>query len=127
MRPTLQLRKQAISDWLNSDPEYTRQLLLRLNALQTQWEQQVEQTLEDNGVGFNSADAPVLTQIAQAATDRPLTAEELAVCRHRLPKYWRLGETLLVEGWPALSPQQQPFKMPIGAALEGTDKLPDAA
>lgn len=62
--------------------------VLAIYAYQTAVEQAAEGTTEDNGVGFNGADAPILSSFAkQLQQGRTLSAKQLAIARRKIVKY----------------------------------------
>jgi hypothetical protein len=65
--------------------------LWKLYQRQTSTEQAIDGTVERNGRGFTSHDAPFLSDIAKRLPryDYRLTARQLAHVRPKLRKYWR--------------------------------------
>lgn len=62
--------------------------VLAIYAYQTAVEQSAEATCQDNGVGFNGADAPILSSFAkQLQKGRTLSAKQIAIARKRMTKY----------------------------------------
>ena len=62
--------------------------VLAIYAYQTAVEQAAESTNQDNGVGFNGADAPILSSFAkQLQAGRTLSVKQLAIARRRILKY----------------------------------------
>jgi hypothetical protein len=62
--------------------------LLAIHAKQTAEEQHCKETKEDNGQGFNSADANILSSFAEDLLKYShLTDRQKAVCRSRMLKY----------------------------------------
>lgn len=70
--------------------ELLKRSILVIYELQTNTEQEKEQTKERNGVGFNSADDKVLSKIAKKLKNKEqLTNKELEIARLRITKYWK--------------------------------------
>ncbi len=64
--------------------------LLALYEKQSLAERAGHATAEDNGEGFTKHDAEILTSFAeQVKRGRGLSGNQMAICRKRLPKYWR--------------------------------------
>lgn len=62
--------------------------VLAIYAYQTAVEQSSESTCNDNGVGFNGADAPILSSFAkQLQKGRTLSAKQIAIARKKMVKY----------------------------------------
>lgn len=62
--------------------------VLAIYAYQTAIEQSSETTNQDNGVGFNGADAPILSSFAkQLQQGRTLSVKQLAIARKKMLKY----------------------------------------
>ena len=62
--------------------------VLAIYAYQTAVEQSAEATNEDNGVGFNGADAPILSSFAkQLQQGRTLSAKQMAIAKKKIMKY----------------------------------------
>ena len=70
----------------------------RLHSFQTDQEQNAESTLEDNGVGFNSPDAPFLSSLAEqikkwrageTTYNFPLSRRQMEKAREKINKYAR--------------------------------------
>jgi len=70
--------------------------LLAIYARQTADEKSYRETVDDNGVGFSSVDARILSSLAQqvirfnngqSSFSSPLSSRQFDVLRQRLPKY----------------------------------------
>lgn len=74
----------------NSDKAVTRAVIAIYNR-QTAVEQSAEQTREQNGVGFNHADANYLTYCAKYCIEqrRQLSGRHLERARKAIKKYWK--------------------------------------
>lgn len=60
------MNKQLIIEArLRSDTEFLFKCILKLYEQQTEFEQDIKSTAEQNGVGFTKADAPFLTEVTQ--------------------------------------------------------------
>lgn len=69
-------------------------ILLYLYGYQTPEEKTIEQTVEDNGVGFNGIDADILSSYSkQVIAGRQLTEKQMNIARLRLGKYHRQLES----------------------------------
>lgn len=72
-----------------NDKALVRALMVVYNN-QTQSEQAVEATTEQNGIGFTSFDAEMLTSFAKFAIRNGFLTEAQMVClRSRITKYWK--------------------------------------
>lgn len=70
------------------DDDFLYLCLKKLYYNQTHYEQGIKKTYERNEVGFNHADAPVMSRYAEAAIKGlPLTMSELHDLRRRIRKY----------------------------------------
>ena len=83
--------KEQIREKLASDRSWIERALIVLLSLQTQEEQNVETTIEDNKIGFNGYDAKYLTYCAKwvSKNGNHLNDSNLKKCGERLPKYWK--------------------------------------
>lgn len=73
-------------DW--EKPEDVMTALLTIHSGQTLEEQKGHFTVEQNGVGFNSVDAPIMSSFAeQVLSGRYLSERQLGICKTVLPKY----------------------------------------
>jgi hypothetical protein len=85
MKPTL---KNAFSLRLREEKDYRHWVLLHLNERQTVDERKDKTTRWWNSVGFSTADAPVLTALAEKILSRQkLSAKDERTLLKRLPKY----------------------------------------
>lgn len=84
-----QWTKAQIVALLDSNDKAVARALVRLYQYQTQDEQSTLETKHTNGVGFNSADARTLTDIAQKCQrfGGTLTPRQTALVRRRIRKY----------------------------------------
>jgi len=71
-----------------SDPNSVLKSLLTLYEMQTEGEMSRETTVESNGRGFNSIDAPILTSFSKQLLSRgALSEKQYAIVLDTLPKY----------------------------------------
>src|SRR5579864_9447005 len=84
MKPTL---KNAFRLRLRKEKDYRHRVLLHLNERQTLDERKDKTTRWLNSVGFSTADAPVLTALAEKLLRQKLSAKEERTLLQRLPKY----------------------------------------
>lgn len=101
-------KKELILIRLQHDVVFLKLALIRLYSQQQEDEQEMEDTLHDNGKGFNKADVRILTNIAQEMVLESIGSgippehitiipEALDQCRKRLPKYVGQLEHLLTD------------------------------
>lgn len=82
--------KEALLEMLEKSDKAVAKALLVLYGFQTAEEQAVGATREDNGAGFNGADADYLSSVAQFAEKTGfLTAKQLTIVRPKIRKYWK--------------------------------------
>lgn len=80
--------KEEIKELLEKNDEMVKRSVLKLYERQTELEQSSEETKEDNGVGFNGADAPILSSFAKFIIKTGfLTSKQTAIARKKLAKY----------------------------------------
>lgn len=80
--------KEEIKELLAKNDEMVKRSVLKLYERQTELEQSSEETKEDNGVGFNGADAPILSSFAKFIIKTGfLTSKQTAIARKKLTKY----------------------------------------
>lgn len=72
---------------LATDDKWLYRGLLAIYACQTSEEQATEATLESNGVGFNGADAGILSSFAEQLKVKPLTEKQRIIARNKMIKY----------------------------------------
>jgi hypothetical protein len=64
--------------------------IILIADLQTPEEKVWGATIEKNNVGFGAVDAEMMTSLAlRLKCGGELTERELAICRNKMPKYWR--------------------------------------
>jgi hypothetical protein len=75
---------------LRTDPRWALRALEVVYARQTAAEQQIEKTVEDNGVGFGAYDAEILSSFArQVQAGRVLSAKQFAILKAKITRYWK--------------------------------------
>lgn len=93
--PTQAETKTAIQEALANNQQYLETAILAIYARQTNTEQATESTQVRNDVGFNGADARILSSFAQWITRsnrRPgyrLTERQVVLAVRKMRKYWR--------------------------------------
>lgn len=84
-----QWRAELTGLLLTSD-EALRCALLRLYNCQTTLEKQKDETLTNNGMGFDSVDAPIFSKYArQLLETNYLSPRQMKHLRNRMPRYWK--------------------------------------
>lgn len=82
------LTKQLIVEKLLTDNRWLARGIIAIYAKQTYEEQNAEATLKNNGVGFNSIDAYILSSFAkQLSQGRTLSQKQITIARKKMPKY----------------------------------------
>lgn len=80
--------KQSIKAMLETNDKAVQRGVLAIYAYQTAAEQATEETNQDNGVGFNGADAPILSSFAkQLQKGWKLSEKQMAIARKKIVKY----------------------------------------
>lgn len=81
--------KEDIQVMLATRDEAVVRGMIRIYEYQTQYEKSVEGTVEDNGVGFNGADAPIMSSFVKWATthNNTLTPKQMFIARKKMKKY----------------------------------------
>lgn len=82
--------KDFIKSKLLTDDRWLIRGILAIYDRQTHDEQGRQETLENNGVGFNGADAPFLSSIAEQVRFKHrhfLTPKQNVICRKMMVKY----------------------------------------
>ena len=73
---------------ITTDPNWTVAALLHVYSYQTADEQKSDQTEEDNGMGFNGVDAPILSSITKFYNRTGMmTKPQLGVVQRAIGKY----------------------------------------
>ena len=80
--------KEEILNLLANNDEMVKRSVLKLYEKQTDYEKAVQNTEENNGVGFNGLDANLLSSFAEFALKSGfLTTKQTAIARNKLKKY----------------------------------------
>lgn len=80
--------KDEIKSLLEKDAKFVGRAIVKLFEKQTRGEQDSDQTMEDNGVGFNGFDAEILSNFAKFFMKTGfLTKKQLAIARKKVIKY----------------------------------------
>jgi len=89
----MEYTKEIIVDKLTTDQRWLERGILAVYNYQTNQEKRIGDTVEDNGVGFNGADAQFLSSLAQwiqkssYAEGQRLTVKQAAVAARKMKKY----------------------------------------
>lgn len=82
------MTKNEIKAKVSTDPRWVTRAIVAIYNYQTSHEQVAERTEEHNGVGFNGADAEILSSFAkQILTGRTLSQKQLTIAFKKMPKY----------------------------------------
>ncbi len=77
-----------IREMVATNPAWAVRGLLRIYDYQTEAEQSVGETTEDNGVGFSGADAHILSSLAdQIKAGRQMSVKQMAIIYKKMPRY----------------------------------------
>ena len=80
--------KQSIKELLLTNNKAIERAILVIFSNQTLSEQNSNQTVSANGIGFNSFDAPILSSFAtQLQEGRHLSVKQLNIARKKIVKY----------------------------------------
>ena len=80
--------KEEIRDLLERSNKMVHRSIVKIFERQTEDEKSTEATNHNNGVGFNSVDAQLLSSFAkQILEGRSLSPKQLEWARKKLPKY----------------------------------------
>lgn len=89
----LQTKKEKVAfvkQMLASNPAWAVRGLLKIYEFQTEAEQRVGETTEDNGVGFSGCDAHILSSFAdQIKAGRQMSAKQMEMIYKKMPRYSR--------------------------------------
>ena len=79
-----------VKQMLASNPAWAVRGLLKIYEFQTEAEQRVGETNEDNGVGFSGCDAHILSSFAdQIKNGRQMSEKQMAIIYKKMPRYSR--------------------------------------
>jgi len=82
--------KESIQALLLSNDKALARGIVAIYKRQTQAEQAVGATKEDNGVGFTGVDASILSSFAtQVLKGWTLSIKQKVIARKKMPKYWK--------------------------------------
>lgn len=83
-------RTAHIKHMLATNAQWALRGLLRIYEHQTEDEKASQSTHHDNGIGFNGADAEILTSLAhQVKAGRNMSEKQMALIHKKMPKYAR--------------------------------------
>lgn len=89
----LKTKKEKVAfmrEMLATNPAWAVRGLLKIYEFQTESEQNIGETTEDNGVGFSGCDAHILSSFAdQIKAGRQMSAKQLAIIYKKMPRYSR--------------------------------------
>ena len=82
--------KEYIQNLLKTNKKALYRAIILIADFQTPEEKAYGATIEPNGKGFGAVDAEMMTGLAlRLRCGGELTERELAICRNKMPKYWR--------------------------------------
>lgn len=82
--------KEYLQNLVRTNKKALYRAIILIADLQTPEEKAYGATIDHNGVGFGAVDAEMLTALAlRLRCGGELTERELAICRNKMPKYWR--------------------------------------
>jgi len=88
--------KEQIKENLSKNPKWIERALVVLHNLQTTEEQITNETIKENGVGFNSSDSRYLSYCSKwVKSGKHLNEKHLQKCGQRLPKYWKQIQSMI--------------------------------
>ena len=79
--------KEDIKSLLSRNDKAVKKALFIIYNYQTDSEKSTEETLEHNGVGFNGADALILTSFVNQLKYRELSEKQMIILRKKMIKY----------------------------------------
>ena len=81
---------QYLHNLLRTNTKALYRAIVVIADYQTPEEKAWGMTIDHNGVGFGAVDAEMMTALAlRLKNGGELTEKELAICRNKMPKYWR--------------------------------------
>ena len=95
MKPWEQFTNQAqwkeyLQNLVRTNKKALYRAIILIADKQTPEEKAYGATIDHNGVGFGAVDAKMMTALAlRLKNGGELTERELAICRNKMPKYWR--------------------------------------
>lgn len=82
--------KEYLQNLVRTNKKALYRSIILIADLQTPEEKVCGATIEKNNVGFGAVDAEMMTSLAlRLKCGGELTERELAICRNKMPKYWR--------------------------------------
>lgn len=90
--------KENIQEKMTTDIRWTERAVLVLFDRQTEDEQKIEDTVHNNGVGFNGVDGKYLTWVGNyLMRGNHLSGHHVEKVRKKLPKYWKQIKNIIEE------------------------------
>ncbi len=86
---TKKARISYIKEQLKTNPSWAKKAVLRIFEYQTTSEQTMEATTDANNVGFNGADAYILSSFAKQILEQRFVGsiKQMAILHKKMPKY----------------------------------------
>lgn len=82
--------KEYLQNLVRTNKRALYRSIILIAQFQTPEERALGETRDSNKVGFGTVDAQLLTSLAiRLENGGELTSRELAICRNKMPKYWR--------------------------------------
>lgn len=82
--------KEYLQNLVRTNDKALYRAIILIADYQTPEEKALGETIDHNNVGFGAVDAEMLTGIAlRLKCGGRLTERERAICRNKMPKYWR--------------------------------------
>lgn len=82
--------KEYLQNLVRTNKKALYRAIILIADLQTPEEKVMGATIEKNNMGFGAVDAEMMTSLAlRLKCGGELTERELAICRNKMPKYWR--------------------------------------
>ena len=82
--------KEYLQNLVRTNKKALYRAIVVIAEYQTPEEKAWGMTIDHNGVGFGAVDAEMMTALAlRIKNGGELTERELAICRNKMPKYWR--------------------------------------
>ena len=82
--------KEYLQNLVRTNKKALYRAIVVIAEYQTPEEKAWGMTIDHNGVGFGAVDAEMMTALAlRLKNGGELTRRELAICRNKMPKYWR--------------------------------------
>jgi hypothetical protein len=82
--------KPSIQTLIHSNPKALHRAIIKIYERQTADEQDLDQTIEHNGIGFNGIDAEIMSSFAKQLMTRGfLSPKQTVIAQKKMPKYWK--------------------------------------